>query len=450
MPTRVVFALMRSSGSTDVIVIGGGVAGLAAAGELGRRGMRVVLLEARDRLGGRIFTKRQAGWGAPIELGAEFVHAGNDALWKILRRHRIATRLVPPRHWLFREERIRKLDDVARNIANVTGKIEAKKMRGWSFADFMADRRGCFSPDDAALATGFVEGFEAAPTPRMSAVAVASETLEEDEQFGVPRGYDALIDALTRELPRERVTPHCAMAVKRIDWRAGAVCVQAGGRQFQARAAIVALPLGVLQAKRGRGAVRFDPPLRAKHAIAAKMGVGHVIRMNLRFDAWRWQRLLPEALRRARRGGFGFIHSRLDGVPVWWALSSRPVLTGWAGGPAAINLAGRPKRGILEKALSSLQRVLNVRQTDLRAALIAWETHNWSRDPFSRGAYSFTVAGHDGAAEKLRTPVRDTLFFAGEATADGEEVGTVHGALASGLRAAGEARRALVRATGAE
>ena len=78
-----------------------------------------------------------------------------------------------------------------------------------------------------------------------------------------------------------------------------------------------------------------------------------------------------------------------------------------------------------------------------RSAVVAWETHNWSRDPFSRGAYSFIVAGQENAAEKLRQPVQDTLFFAGEATADGEEIGTVHGALASGLRAAEEAGAAL-------
>jgi monoamine oxidase len=75
--------------------------------------------------------------------------------------------------------------------------------------------------------------------------------------------------------------------------------------------------------------------------------------------------------------------------------------------------------------------------------VVAWETHNWSRDPFSRGAYSFITAGHEDAAKKLREPVQHTLFMAGEATADSEEIGTVHGALASGLRAAKEVGAAL-------
>lgn len=123
--------------TSDVIVIGGGVAGLAAAGALGRSGIRVILLEARGRLGGRVFTARPKGWDAPVELGPEFVHSGNEAFWRFLRRHRIGTRAVPPRHWLFREEQLTKIDDLAERIGSVTHKIEPKRMRGWSFADFM-------------------------------------------------------------------------------------------------------------------------------------------------------------------------------------------------------------------------------------------------------------------------------------------------------------------------
>jgi monoamine oxidase len=292
----------------------------------------------------------------------------------------------------------------------------------------------------------FVEGFEAAPTDRMSASALAGETLEDDEQFRIPGGYSDIVAALTHELPQERVTMVRNATVTRIAWQRGKVGVKAGGRRYEARAAVVTLPLGVLQARSPqRGAVTFVPPLREKQAVVQRMGVGQVIRIVLRFDARRWKTLLPETLRRSARGGFGFIHSRTEGVPVWWGLSGAPVLTGWAGGPAAATLAHRSKRGVFDRTLSSLSEIFGRSKRELRAAVRGWETHNWSRDPFSRGAYSFTAAGADDAAEKLRAPVRDTLFFAGEATADGEEVGTVHGALSSGLRAAEEAAKALRR-----
>jgi monoamine oxidase len=189
--------------------------------------------------------------------------------------------------------------------------------------------------------------------------------------------------------------------------------------------------------------VTFVPELKARQKIIRAMGVGQVIRLSMRFDARRWPAILPAGLRRDARGGLGFIHSRLEGVPVWWALSSAPVVTGWAGGPAAAKLATGTKRRVFEKALGSLGRLLGKSKAELRGAVAAWETHNWSQDPYSRGAYSFIVAGHEDAAEKIREPIQNTLFFAGEATADGEEAGTVHGALASGVRAAKEAVAAL-------
>jgi monoamine oxidase len=431
--------------TSDVVVVGAGMAGLAAAGELGRRGFTVTLLEARERLGGRVWTLRPAGWPTAVELGAEFVHAGNAALWRLMRKHRIGTTPVPPRHWLRRDAEVEKIDDIAKRIERVTGRIEPNRMRGWSFAEFLQGQvRTALDPVDRNLATGFVEGFQAAPMARMSASAIADETLEDDEQFRIPRGYDRLVEALVAELPMKRVAIFRETAVTQLNWQRGNVSVHASGRNFRGRAVIVTLPLAVWQAKPPqRGAVTFDPPLRARQKLIDKLGVGQVIRLTLRFHARGWKRILPAPLKRIERGGFGFLHSRVEGVPIWWALSSAPVLTGWAGGPAAAMLAQRSRAAVFQKALSSLARVLGTSKREVRRAVAGWETHNWSRDPFSRGAYSFITAGLEKAAEKLREPVQDTLFFAGEALADGEEVGTVHGAIASGLRAAKASAEAL-------
>lgn len=430
---------MRDEARTDVIVIGGGVAGLAAAGELRRNGLSVTLLEARDRLGGRVFTIHPRNWGVPVELGAEFIHAGNDALWRRIRGHRLRKRRVPPRHWLWQDGRLELIDDLATRIENVTGEIKPRRMLGWSFADFM---RGCgkeFDPSDRALAVGFVEGFQAASQQQMSVSALADETLDDEEQFQLPGGYDELLRVLVANARGPHVKTRCRSPVRRIKWEKQRVLVLVGRKTFRAAVAVITLPLGVWRAPaKARGRVEFSPVLKSKKATVARMGVGQVTRVTLRLDSRRWQALLPASLRRHARGGFGFIHSGVKGVPVWWSLSGAPVLTGWAGGPAAVRLAGRSEREIFETALRSLSEIFGVSMKNLRAAVRAWETHNWSRDPFSRGAYSFTVAGQDAAAERLRAPVKDTLFFAGEATADGEEVGTVHGALASGLRAAQE------------
>jgi monoamine oxidase len=433
---------MAAQFEADVIVIGGGVAGLAAARELALKKRTVILIEARDRLGGRILTQRLRGLARPVELGAEFIHEGNAPLWKIVRGQRLRTVGMPGRHWHFREGELARMDDLAERIERVTSRIDAKRIGAKSFARFLGEQRGQVSDEDGAVAAGFVEGFEAAPMDRMSARALAGTTLDDEKQFLLPGGYDGVVKALADALPAARVRVVLSEPVRAVKWRRGAVSVVTRNANYVATAAVVTLPLGVLQAKPSqRGAVRFDPPLRAQEKIWKKMGMGHVIRLVLRFDPGKWRRLVPAGLRRKNSTGFGFIHSRIPGVPVWWSLRGDSVVTGWAGGPAALAFTGRSRRAIFERALSSLARILGRSRTAIRFAVRGWEAHDWSRDAFSRGAYSFTAAGQDDAPRRLREPVGKTLFFAGEATAEGEETGTVHGALASGLRAAQEVDR---------
>lgn len=425
--------------SRDVIVIGGGVAGLTAAAALGRRGLTVTLLEARERLGGRIFTCRPRGWPTPVELGAQFVHGGNDVSWDRLRAHRIPTRSLALTHRRLQDGRLVEPDEHDDPVARVLAGVDPERMRGWSFADYLRRCGDRFSASDRQRATGFVEGFEAAPIERMSVAALASEALGGDEQFIVPGGYDQLATALERDLRAARVTVVRRAAVTRVAWSPRRVRVRAGGRGYDAAAVVVTVPLGVLQARPGqRGAIAFDPPLRATERVVARMGVGHVVRVVLRFDARRWRALLPAELRSTTSEGLGFIHPGVPGEPVWWSVADATVLTGWVGGSAAIGLARLPAARRIDRALASLARVLGAPVDRVRTALADWQTHDWSRDPFSRGAYSFTAAGADDAAATLREPIRDTVFFAGEATADGAEVGTVHGAMASGARAARE------------
>ncbi len=127
------------------------------------------------------------------------------------------------------------------------------------------------------------------------------------------------------------------------------------------------------------------------------------------------------------------MHSLVKGVPVWWSLSDRaPMLVGmgWRpGGDGRSRKLSPPPRGG-RSAVRSLAEILAGRAIGVeKGRTPAWLGHDWSKDPFSRGAYSFTAAGADDGAKKLREPLQDTVFFAGEATAEGAEVGTVHGAL---------------------
>jgi monoamine oxidase len=274
---------------------------------------------------------------------------------------------------------------------------------------------------------------------------MAGETLDTSGQFSLPGGYDRFVTALGADATQAGASIITRAPVRRIEWRRGEVTLRAGRQVFVARAAIVTVPLGVLQAKPAqRGAIAFVPALGRKKAVIGRMQVGHVIRLTFRFKPEQWAVIVPDQLQRSQDGsGFGFVHSRVDGVPTWWSLSANRSITGWAGGAAALKLARRSDRAICETALSSLSRVLGTPRNVLYRAMLDFTSHNWSRDPFSRGAYSFIAAGRENASAELRKPVEHTLFFAGEATADDAEIGTVHGALTSGSRVASEVDKAL-------
>jgi monoamine oxidase len=118
------------------------------------------------------------------------------------------------------------------------------------------------------------------------------------------------------------------------------------------------------------------------------------------------------------------------------------VLVGWTGGPGAEAFAGRSKEYVIEQGLFSLERILGVQTDSLRKLLVAGYTHDWTSDPFSRGAYAYLPVNGLVAQETLARPLDDTLFFAGEAVSVGH-IGTVHGAIGTGRRAAAEVMQAL-------
>jgi monoamine oxidase len=131
--------------------------------------------------------------------------------------------------------------------------------------------------------------------------------------------------------------------------------------------------------------------------------------------------------------------------PTFWTLMPLrvPVLTGWAGGPRAAAMAGMSSDEVAALAIASLARQLGVAQKTVEGSLTGTWTHDWSADPWSRGAYSYALVGGSEAAKTLARSVDDTLFFAGEATDAEGRNGTVHGAIASGRRAAAQVEKAL-------
>jgi monoamine oxidase len=115
-----------------------------------------------------------------------------------------------------------------------------------------------------------------------------------------------------------------------------------------------------------------------------------------------------------------------------------PMITGWAPFRAAEYLSGKSESQVVQEGLGALGPVLHIPQHEIEEEFVKAYFHDWQSDPFSRGAYSYGKVGSDGAQRALAEPMNGTVFFAGEATDITGNNGTVHGAIASGLRAAEE------------
>jgi monoamine oxidase len=422
-------------GAPRVIVAGAGAAGLAAAARLCGRGLAVTLVEARDRLGGRIDTRQDLALGAPVECGAEFVHGRPERTLALARRARASLRVVPER----RERRLgtRRVDAGA-PFAKAQELLALGERDDEAVAALLrrlrARRR--FGEAATALALELARGFYLADPGTASSLALARMTRALEEAGGdvtsrVDGGYARMLSPLVRALRRGEV--RLSASIEEIRWRPGHVEVLArgatGGRlpAIRGERAIITLPLPALRAR----GVRFVPALPEKRRAAEALVMGPVLKAVLRFRRPLWS---DEGARR-----LVFLHVPGAPVPVFWTLAPfrAPLLVGWAGGPDAARLSGKPQRTILRAALGSAARGLGRSPQALEEQLDGAVVVDWARDPFAGGGYAVFPVGSGWASAALARSVAGTLFFAGEATA-GDAAGTVEGALRSGERAARE------------
>jgi monoamine oxidase len=418
----------------DALIVGGGIAGLTAARHLTEAGLRVTLLEARERLGGRIYTHSTGDF--PVELGAEFVHGRPEEILSIAAEGAMP---IIPIQGRFR----RKINGEWAEAGNLMEKIDRlfgnlpTEEPDESFQYYL-DRSG--EDDDVKQhALRYVEGFHAADPSLISARSLrrdseAEEAIEGDHQYRVANGYESLVRTVADRIDRKLCDIVMNTPVNEIAWRQGQVIARAGLTEYLASRAIVTLPLGVLKTN----SVVFSPALPEKQNAMSFLEMGPVVRVSLCFQEKFWDRD-PEMAE------LSFLFTDDSQFPTWWTSNPLPypILTGWAAGPNAGAHTGRSKDEIVRSAVQSLARIMRIAEPKLRRQMTESFMHDWQEDPFSRGAYSYAAVGGIGAARKLAEPVAGTLFFAGEATNSDGYNGTVHGAIATGLRAAKELLQSL-------
>jgi monoamine oxidase len=435
---------------SDVLVIGAGAAGLSAALELSRAGLQVEIIEARDRVGGRMFTRHDPVLDHPIELGAEFVHGLAPEIWLPVQQHNLKATEIDGDMWCSIDGKLERCNFFAQAdkiLSAMDDEFADKNKTDESFLDFLAHRfPGKDHQQAKQWATGYVSGFNAADPGLVSACWVvdsrrADEQIEGERAFHVAGGYQSLVNIFLRELDDRKVEIRRNTIVTAIRWHFGSVEILANGPQpessFFARRALITLPLGVLQSP---GFVRFEPELpRQKLESLEKLVMGKVVRVILCFRERFWKDLHGTGDSRSL-ADLSFLFSRDPFFPTWWTQMPEPVpiITGWSPAKSAESLAGMSQEAVIDKAVQSLSSLLHIERSTVQAQLQTAYFHDWDSDPFSKGAYSYVKVGGEGSQRTLGSPVSDTLFFAGEATDTSGHNGTVHGAIASGQRAARE------------
>jgi monoamine oxidase len=420
----------------DTIVIGAGLAGLAAAVRLVEAGQSVTVLEARDRLGGRVWTEG-SGSGA-IELGPEWF-SDSGPMHQILQS--AGARILPAEgtRWRRVAGRWQDMDQQFGSVRRLVERISNLPGPDRSLSQALTELSG--EPDLAAVRENlvrYVQGYHAAEPDLLSIRWLAEVEQNQsagDSDLRTPDGLRLAIAALASSL-ENRAVIRLGATVREIEWQPELVRVRlaASGETLTASRAIITVPLGVLKAPPDNpGAIRFLPELPEKREAVATLEMGHVKKAVLGFREAFWRRIAP-------LGDALFIQDFGQPIPTWWTTVSptAPLLIAWAGGPQAIGIEATGA-ALCDLVVRSLAAALGVPGAELEAQLVDFRYHDWSSDPFSRGAYSYVGVGGLEAHRALARPVAGTLFFAGEATCGEGSNATMDGALESGRRAAHQA-----------
>jgi len=410
----------------NIIIIGGGAAGLIAARELARSGQRVTIMEARGRCGGRIHPLSSAEFGYPAEGGAEFVHGAAPVTHRLLNEAGLSTQPLRGTRWNAENGAFSR-GDPSDSLSDRLHHALAELKSDLTVAEFLEQHFA--GPQYTRLRRSVirtVEGYDAADPRRASILALRDEWMDSgrSKQARVTGGYGELVNFLVSECRKHGAAIRLGSVVTAIEATDNGSAVRcASGEADQCDLAILTVPVPLLRE------IVLPPPEREKAAAAGNIGFGNVIKILLRFETRWWLE------RGSELADLSFLFSNAT-IPVWWTQhpADLAVLTGWFGGPKTQAMANLDEDELIDAGIASLAEAFGRDPKQLRRNLMMARAINWANDPFARGAYSYaTIEAREAKTALAMQPGRPVLF-SGEALYRGHDMGTVEAALASGLQ----------------
>lgn len=425
--------------SQAIIIIGAGASGLMAARVLARAGRQVIILEARNRTGGRIYSVTGNQQTVPHEWGAEFIHGSLPETLALLQEAGLAIDQVSGTTLQVQGGNLFSMDDFGEQWHMIEQRLRSLK-HDTTLAEFI---RHNFDAErelqSINLIKGYAEGYDAADIERASTFALREEWLHESSgpNFRIRGGYNRLMEFLLQTCQQAGVIIHLEQAVKEIHWTENNVkVISRNNSEWHGARVIVAVPLGVLQQQHKDSAIEFFPDIPLHKKALAALGYGAVVKLLIDFREAFWT-TQKSIIGLSEMRELGFLISDAS-IPTWWTQfpSKSSLLTGWLAGPRAMKWNGLDEKLMQEAAVLSLAGLFNISVDSLTNNIRSFKAINWSEDPYTLGAYTYATPESSTSIKVLKEPLKETLFFTGEHCYHGPCIGTVEAALVSGRMAA--------------
>jgi len=417
----------------DVIIFGGGAAGLKAAKLLSESGKKILLLDAKDRLGGRIH--RIENFSFATEGGAEFIHGNLKTTFDLLKEAGLKKEKfkgnfcrVTNGKWNTEEEPVQHWDRLIRKIKECKEDI--------SIDNFLKEFLRAKKYDTVKQQfRKYIEGYDAADSKYTSVFSIREEMESEDEeQYRPVPGYGALIDFLKEACLKYKGVIKTSEAVKKIVSNKN-IEVHTNSGKYICNKVIIAVPVGVLQCRKNNESFIEFPAFMKKYIRAAKqIGNGGVIKFLLEFDKAFW--LDKSFLKDKKIPPPSYIFADSI-IPTWWTQypHRKPLLTGWIAGPSSVKMKNYSEKKFKNLLLTSLSSIFSMPFKELESRLKIFEIMNWINEPHILGGYSYSTLKTEMARDVLLTPFENKFYFAGEYLTKNSS-STVDDALKSGRYAA--------------